>query len=304
MLIILLLINILFSLKVNAVFCNCTEDRIYTGENKYREDKSIKIIQEKLEELGYYQGQTDGRFNTKTENSVIDFQKDLGLTVDGIVGPETWGEILIQLEAMREKEVISYSEAFSEEMKIKVYLNQRTLILYRNGEVYKRYPVTIGKSDSESPVGEWTIVNKFTRDEDGPFGSRWMGLNVPWGVYGIHGTNKPQEIGMAASEGCIRLHNQHVEELYEIVPISTPVKIIGPREDIPVKNVLRPGYTGQEVMQLQIHLREYGFEPGYLDGKYGELTENAVNDLKSQFGLTVNGVADRGVLYILNLYEK
>ena len=46
-----------------------------------------------------------------------------------------------------------------------------------------------------------------------------MGLNNPG--YGIHGTNNPSSIGTAASLGCIRMHNHHVEELFPLVSIST-----------------------------------------------------------------------------------
>ncbi len=58
----------------------------------------------------------------------------------------------------------------------------------------------------------------------GGFGSRWMGLNVPWGgKYGIHGTNQPGSIGFNASAGCIRMRNKDVEELYNLVEYNTTV---------------------------------------------------------------------------------
>ena len=43
------------------------------------------------------------------------------------------------------------------------------------------------------------------------------------GRYGIHGTNRPQSIGTEASYGCFRLYNENILELYQIVPIGTPV---------------------------------------------------------------------------------
>jgi len=54
-----------------------------------------------------------------------------------------------------------------------------------------------------------------------------MGLNVPWGIYGIHGTNKPWTIGQFASHGCIRMRNKDVEELFEWIPVGTNVLIEG-----------------------------------------------------------------------------
>lgn len=41
----------------------------------------------------------------------------------------------------------------------------------------------------------------------------------------IHGTTEPQSIGSAASNGCIRMVNSHVMDLYNRVPIGTPVAV-------------------------------------------------------------------------------
>lgn len=52
-------------------------------------------------------------------------------------------------------------------------------------------------------------------------------MNVKWGNYGIHGTNKPWSIGQRQSGGCIRMLNKDVIDLYSRVDVGTPVKIIG-----------------------------------------------------------------------------
>lgn len=43
--------------------------------------------------------------------------------------------------------------------------------------------------------------------------------------YGLHGTNEPNSIGRAASHGCVRLRNEDIAYLYNIVPVGTPVYI-------------------------------------------------------------------------------
>jgi lipoprotein-anchoring transpeptidase ErfK/SrfK len=55
-------------------------------------------------------------------------------------------------------------------------------------------------------------------------GTRWMGLDKPG--YGIHGTTDPQSLGKQVTQGCVRLSNRDVEELYTIVPLGTEVTII------------------------------------------------------------------------------
>ncbi|MBK5273981.1 MAG: L,D-transpeptidase family protein [Desulfuromonadales bacterium] len=49
-------------------------------------------------------------------------------------------------------------------------------------------------------------------------------LNIGNG-YGMHGTNRPETIGRAVSHGCVRLLNEDIAKLYEMVPIGTPVYI-------------------------------------------------------------------------------
>jgi hypothetical protein len=50
----------------------------------------VTRLQQRLIELGYLSGKADGIFGSVTQRAVIDFQKNNGLVVDGIVGPKTW----------------------------------------------------------------------------------------------------------------------------------------------------------------------------------------------------------------------
>jgi lipoprotein-anchoring transpeptidase ErfK/SrfK len=43
--------------------------------------------------------------------------------------------------------------------------------------------------------------------------------------YALHGTDKPESIGRSVSHGCVRLRNEDIETLYNIVPVGTPVYI-------------------------------------------------------------------------------
>ena len=82
---------------------------------------------------------------------------------------------------------------------------QKSLTLYEGTEVKKRYAVATGTGDTPSPIGTFQITSRFAGDLGG-FGTRFLGLNVPWGQFGIHGTNKPGSIGSNASHGCIRMY--------------------------------------------------------------------------------------------------
>jgi lipoprotein-anchoring transpeptidase ErfK/SrfK len=110
-----------------------------------------------------------------------------------------------------------------QEYNIFIDLTQSMLYLFEGSELVKKYPIAQGKPSTPSPIGVWEIVTK-TRNWGSGFGTRWMGLNVPWGVYGIHGTNRPGSIGHRASAGCFRMINRDVEELYDLVHYRTKVE--------------------------------------------------------------------------------
>lgn len=109
--------------------------------------------------------------------------------------------------------------------RIVINVKNHTLTLYKNNSPFKTYPVAVGKASSPTPKGTFKIINKAI-NPGGPFGARWLGLNAPYGDYGIHGTNNPSSIGKNISNGCIRMFNKDVIELNSLVPIGTVVQII------------------------------------------------------------------------------
>lgn len=170
--------------------------------------------------------------------------------------------------------------------------DKRTLTIISNGQPYKTYPIAVGTSETPSPLGEWKVVHR-SRDWGGGFGTRWLGLNVPWGIYGIHGTNKPYSIGRAASHGCFRMHNEHVEEIFPWIPLGTKVRVIGsgPGLRLP-KRDLKPGSSGQDVVAVQYRLQNLGLYWGYADGRYGPAMEMAVRYFQTLCNLPADGVVN------------
>ncbi|MGI9076772.1 MAG: L,D-transpeptidase, partial [Gemmatimonadaceae bacterium] len=80
-----------------------------------------------------------------------------------------------------------------------------------------------GKEDREVVAGGNIIIPPFgtnARRYEGVLGTRR--LNMGDG-YGIHGTNKPETVGQAVSHGCVRMRNEDIERLFEMVPVGTPV---------------------------------------------------------------------------------
>ena len=131
-------------------------------------------------------------------------------------------------------------DAFSDDparRRIVISIPDRKLVLLENERVLKIYDVAVGKAVTPSPRGSFTIVNHVPHPTwfgpagpvapgpQNPLGTRWMGLSAHG--YGIHGTNAPSSIGKAASHGCIRMRQQDLEELFELVGVGTQVELTG-----------------------------------------------------------------------------
>lgn len=63
----------------------------------------VRSIQTRLTDLGYFSGKIDGIFGSQTKNAVVKFQKDYGLTADGIAGSETLKALRINSESSTSK---------------------------------------------------------------------------------------------------------------------------------------------------------------------------------------------------------
>ncbi len=133
----------------------------------------------------------------------------------------------------------------------------RRLLVLENGRELRRYPVAVGRPGWETPVGDFRVIElvahpiwehpatgvRVPPGPANPLGSRWIGfhhdcdgrrgfngvevLTVEGCVSsGFHGTPQRESVGRAVSHGCVRLFDEHVRELFELVEIGTPVTVL------------------------------------------------------------------------------
>ncbi len=134
---------------------------------------------------------------------------------------------------------------------------RRELVVIDRGMPLRRFPVAVGMPGWETPVGRFAVIEMRTdpvwehpvsglRIQPGPnnpLGSRWIGFHrdcqgrsgfngqeqlVVQGcvVAGFHGTPNRASIGQAASHGCVRLYDEHVRDLFDLVRVGTPVTVL------------------------------------------------------------------------------
>ena len=135
--------------------------------------------------------------------------------------------------------------------------SSRQLILLEQGQLRLRVPAAVGTQGWETPVGEHRVLFK-TVDPvwrhpgtgvlvppggRNPLGSRWIAFHQdcsnPGGWdgekvvqvrgcshVGLHGTPHRWTVGRAVSHGCVRLYDEHIRRVFELVEVGTPVVVL------------------------------------------------------------------------------
>ena len=184
-------------------------------------------------EEGYY-------FDTNIKNAVMKYQADNAIKVNGKVGRQTYEKINQDMELNQisiPQVELEFTHDIPQESWLIINKDSNTLYHLHKEEVINKYPVATGKTPSHTPEGKFTIVTKYKNpawggagrfkpirggDPNNPLGKRWMGLSLQGGgVYGIHGNSNKESIGRYVSLGCIRMFNEDVVNLYDLIEKDT-----------------------------------------------------------------------------------
>ena len=122
----------------------------------------------------------------------------------------------------------------SKTLRLEVDVSERTLTVLEHGEAIRTFDVTVGTSRHPTPTGRYTIDWIVWNPSWNPPNSDWArgkkpigpGPDNPMGrvkmffrqpAYYVHGTVRDDQIGEAASHGCVRMRNDDVIELAQLV---------------------------------------------------------------------------------------
>jgi lipoprotein-anchoring transpeptidase ErfK/SrfK len=146
----------------------------------------------------------------------------------------------------------------SEGLQLVLDRSLRQLMVLRDGRLLRRYPAAVGTEGWETPAGRHQVLEKVANPHwehpgDGrtvppgrtnPLGSRWIGFyrsceprTNAWAgerylsvdgctVAGFHGTPHRWTVGRAVSHGCVRLFEESVQEVFDLVQVGTPVTVL------------------------------------------------------------------------------
>ena len=175
-------------------------------------------------------------FGPRNENGAPTVLGVLGRVVDRDCKPR-WYRVQLPLKP---NGVVGYVrvrdvELFPVRTRIVVELSQRRVTVYERGRKVLEAPAAIGSAATPTPVGFFYVNQRLrTADASGPFGPGAVGISAfsdvltGWaqgGPVALHGTNRPDLIGQAVSNGCIRLRNDVLRRLFGLVRPGAPVVV-------------------------------------------------------------------------------
>ena len=234
--------------------------------------QTVTELQQRLLDLGYYNGEITGFYGSMTQEAVMRFQRDKGLAADGVVGSATAEALYSSSGSSGGSSGGSFSQ------------NSAPRSLVRRGdagpqiaELQKRltdlgyYNASISGTLDQATE---EAVTRFQRDNGLP-------------ADGIVGT---------ATETALRQPVGQSSQAASPEPNST---VFSP--NIPSSNLLRLGSTGANVSDLQSHLNSLGLYQGAITGNYDAQTQAAVIALQRSRGLIPDGIAGPQVAAVLGL---
>lgn len=122
--------------------------------------------------------------------------------------------------------------------RLRVDLGQHKIKVFQGTNSTYEGPVAIGASDTPTPPGSYyTRVLIQALDPNTVYGPFAYGLSAHSDVLtefnggdaevGVHGNNDPSVLGKSITHGCIRMDNDEITKLSKVLPLGTPVEIVG-----------------------------------------------------------------------------
>lgn len=181
-------------------------------------------------------------------------------------------------------------------VRIVIDTDSRRLTVMSQDRPYASFPVAVGRPTLPTPHGHFAVQNK--AHWGGGFGTRWVQLSVPWGIYGFHGTSAPGSVGSYASHGCIRMYNRNVETVYEWVQPGTSVDIVGS----PSRRRMLEGERGSEIVEVKARMRGLGLYSGPVDGFFTVDLKHAIEAFQQKHSLKPDGAIGKKTYQALGLW--
>lgn len=183
----------------------------------------VLALQQRLTELGYWNGKADGKFGGTTQQAIFALQKAAGIGRDGTVGPKTWKV----LDAGARPKAKSTSGRI-----VEIDLKKQLLMLVENGQITQIFNTSTGSNEyyeqegetylADTPRGKFAVGRQIDGWRKAPLGLLWRPKYFNGGI-AVHGANSVPPY--AASHGCARVSIAAMNWLWsnDALPLKTKV---------------------------------------------------------------------------------
>jgi lipoprotein-anchoring transpeptidase ErfK/SrfK len=183
----------------------------------------VTALQQRLTDLGYWNGKADGSFGSLTQQAVFAVQKAAGLGRDGVVGPKTQKALD---EGVRPKPKSSSGHV------IEINLKRQLLMVVDDGTISQIFNTSTGSMEyyeqngstylADTPSGKFKVSRQIDGWRDAPLGLLWRPKYFNGGI-AVHGAHSVPPY--PASHGCARLSISAMNYLWtsDKMPLKTRV---------------------------------------------------------------------------------
>ena len=179
---------------------------------------SLRATQQRLAELGFLlPSGVDGHDGPATEASVLAFQKWVGITRDGDLGPQT----LKKLQATAKPRPITRGGPGK---RAEVLLDRQVALAIEDNEVVRVIHVSTGAPGTPTPPGDFKVYAKYAKWWSVPF-REWLLWALPFNG-GIAFHEFPEVPAYPASHGCVRQSSTTAKWLFDFAEVGMPVKVL------------------------------------------------------------------------------
>ena len=175
---------------------------------------SVRSLQQRLKELGYWLGRSDGVYSTLTEQAVVAFQGAEGLVRDGVAGPKTFAKLS---NAGPPRARSTKGDV------IEIDKSRGLILIAEDGKVRWAYHTSTGTNepyqhpngqtyDADTPSGKWKIYRQIDGWTTAPLGRLWRPKYFHTDGIALHGFSSVPPY--PASHGCARLSMQAINFIW------------------------------------------------------------------------------------------
>lgn len=277
-----LLIALIILLGASLAFAD-SASRLQNGDS----GSAVVELQQALQKLGYFKGKIDGKFGTRTENAVRQFQRKNRLSVDGIAGRKTLERIYAMASGTAESTVTAVSAAQVQTAAV-VPQSAGSGTAWFGGSYQT---IESGQSGARVLLLQ-SALNRlgYALKADGKFGKATLSAVIAY----------QRSQGLSADGKAGRKTLQRLEQ--QLGGTVEPMTVITPADPQAqaraADTYLALGSSGTPVRNLQTALKNLGYSVS-VNGKYDAQTQSAVQQFQTGNRLYVDGIAGPNTLQLL-----